>query len=182
MSTLQAASCCLLLLTQIACSRAPTPPPPAGGEGTCLTFSSEGMATWSACLLDPEGFVPEALARMDLDRCEEAWEAIGPEARAALIESGRIHVDRGCRFRRGTGQAAAAALRSLGRPVDLNLATVEDLQTLPGVGPALAERILASRHVEGPFCSVDALARVRGIGAKTLEALEPYLSARCAEE
>jgi competence ComEA-like helix-hairpin-helix protein len=178
MPRLRAASCCLVLLACAACGRAPSPPPPAGEEGPCLTFSSDDTPGWSACMPDPGEFVPEALARMELDGCREAWEALGAAARAALIESGRIHVDRRCRFRLGSGQAGAAALRSLERPIDLNRATVEDLQVLPGVGPALAERILSSRHTDGPFCSVDALTRVKGIGAKVLEDLAPHLVAR----
>ena len=116
---------------------------------------------------------------MALDHCLGAWEDLDAATRSALIASGRIHVDRRCRFTEGPGVPAAAALLSLDRPVDLNRASVEDLQALPGVGPALAERILASRHTDGPFCSVDALARGKGIGAKTLESLRMYLEADC---
>jgi len=116
---------------------------------------------------------------MELEKCLGAWEALDAAAQEALITSGRIHVDRRCRFQPGEGQPAAAALLSVGRRVDLNRATVEDLQVLPGVGPALAERILASRHTDGPFCSVQTLTRVRGIGETLVENLEPYLSADC---
>ena len=52
--------------------------------------------------------------------------------------------------------------------VDLNLASSEELQSLPGIGPALAKRILDSRSQEGPFRSPDDLLRVRGIGPTTL--------------
>ncbi len=131
---------------------------------------------------DPAQFVPEALSRMELERCLEAWEALDAAAQDALIESGRIHVDRRCRFRPGEGQPAAAALLSVGRRVDLNRATVEDLKVLPGVGPALAERILASRHIQGPFCSVSEITRVKGIGPHLLEDLSPYLTARCEQK
>lgn len=55
--------------------------------------------------------------------------------------------------------------------VDLNLATYEELQQLPGVGPKLAERILARR----PFLSPDELTGVPGIGSKTLERLRPLV-------
>jgi competence ComEA-like helix-hairpin-helix protein len=56
------------------------------------------------------------------------------------------------------------------RPVDLNTADEATLQTLPGVGPALARRILEARK-ERPFRSVDDLTRVRGIGPATLRRL-----------
>ena len=56
-------------------------------------------------------------------------------------------------------------------PVDLNTATVEDLDTLPGVGPATAQAIISHREQSGPFSSVDQLADVRGIGPAKLESL-----------
>jgi competence protein ComEA len=55
--------------------------------------------------------------------------------------------------------------------VDLNRATAEQLDTLPGVGPATAAAILAYREESGPFRSVDDLIEVHGIGDAKLEAL-----------
>jgi competence protein ComEA len=59
--------------------------------------------------------------------------------------------------------------------VDLNSATVEELQRLPGVGPAMSARIVAARE-EKPFQAVEDLRRVRGIGVKTLERLRPHVT------
>ena len=56
-------------------------------------------------------------------------------------------------------------------PVNLNTATADDLDTLPGVGPATAATILAYRDQHGPFASVEDLADVRGIGPAKLDAL-----------
>lgn len=55
-------------------------------------------------------------------------------------------------------------------PIDLNRASSEELQTLSGIGPVLADRIIQSR-LKSPYRSVDELRRVRGIGPKTLEGL-----------
>jgi len=55
--------------------------------------------------------------------------------------------------------------------VHLNTATAQELETLPGIGPALAEAIVAYREEHGPFASVEALDDVPGIGPAKLEAI-----------
>lgn len=60
--------------------------------------------------------------------------------------------------------------------VNINTATSEQLQLLPGVGPALAGRIIAFREANGPFEKVDELAVVQGIGDKSLAKLRPYVA------
>lgn len=55
--------------------------------------------------------------------------------------------------------------------LDLNLATAEDLQSLPGVGPVTAERIIEHRQRVGRFAAVTDLRAVPGIGEKRLQAL-----------
>ncbi len=61
--------------------------------------------------------------------------------------------------------------------IDINTASAELLDTVPGIGPALAGRILAFREQNGPFRSVGDLERVRGIGPRSLERMAPYLTA-----
>ena len=55
--------------------------------------------------------------------------------------------------------------------INVNTATAEELETLPGIGPVLAQRIIAYREEYGPFQSVGELAFVSGIGEKKLEAI-----------
>lgn len=62
------------------------------------------------------------------------------------------------------------------QPIDLNAADASALGGLPGVGPALAERIVEFRALNGPFASVDGLADVAGITPARLDALAPLLT------
>jgi competence protein ComEA len=59
--------------------------------------------------------------------------------------------------------------------VNVNRASAEELERLPGVGPVLAERILELRRQRGRFSSVEELLEVRGIGPKKLEDMRPYV-------
>ena len=61
-------------------------------------------------------------------------------------------------------------------PLDVNAASAADFERLPGVGPALAARIVDLRTRDGPFSSVDDLRRVRGVGETTLARLRARLA------
>jgi competence protein ComEA len=62
------------------------------------------------------------------------------------------------------------------RPLNINTATAEQLAALPGIGPVLAERIIAFRTQKGSFVSVDDLDAVSGIGAHLIDSLRPYIA------
>lgn len=65
-----------------------------------------------------------------------------------------------------------------GSLLDINTATAAQLEHLPGIGPAIAARIIADRTKHGKYTSVDQLDRVEGIGPKTLDKLRPYLTVK----
>lgn len=71
---------------------------------------------------------------------------------------------------------AAAEPAEPAGPVNVNTADMHALLTLPGVGPAIAGRIVESRSTAGPFRAVDDLRRVKGIGAKTLDKLRSHVT------
>ena len=64
--------------------------------------------------------------------------------------------------------------------LDLNQATVEELDTLPGVGPAIARRIVAFREKNGAFKRIEDLMNVRGIGEKTFLRLRDRIMVKAA--
>jgi competence protein ComEA len=69
------------------------------------------------------------------------------------------------------GSPPGAASAAPAQPVNLNTATLEQLETLDGVGPATAQKILAYRQQHGGFRSIDELDQVSGIGPKKMAAL-----------
>jgi competence protein ComEA len=75
----------------------------------------------------------------------------------------------------GSPGPPADASASPGQPVDLNIATLEQLDGLPGVGPVLAQRIIDWRTAHNRFSSVDELTEVSGIGERTLADLRPLV-------
>jgi competence protein ComEA len=115
-------------------------------------------------------------------RVEEALERAGGPTRkadltqinrAAKLEDGRQVL---VPARPGRSARAAAATGGSGatppdQPVNLNTATLEQLDTLDGVGPATAQKILDYREEHGAFTSIDELDQIPGIGEKRLAAL-----------
>jgi competence protein ComEA len=62
--------------------------------------------------------------------------------------------------------------------IDVNRAGRAELEALPGIGPALSERILQDREETGPYGRVEDLLRVRGIGPATLDRIRPLIRVR----
>jgi competence protein ComEA len=116
------------------------------------------------------------------DRVEDALkEAGGPTGsadlsqinRAAKVEDGRQILVPARASRAPASPAATPALPD--QPVNLNTATLEQLDTLDGVGPTTAQKILDYRKAHGGFGSVDELDEIPGIGEKRLAALREHV-------
>jgi competence protein ComEA len=73
------------------------------------------------------------------------------------------------------GQALAAPAAEADK-VNVNTASLQELQLLPRVGPSLAQRIVEFREANGPFKAPEELMRVRGVGERTFELLKPYVT------
>jgi competence ComEA-like helix-hairpin-helix protein len=61
------------------------------------------------------------------------------------------------------------------KPIDINAATIKELEELPGVGPVTAQRIMDMRQKSGHFRRVEDLLAIRGISRKKLDELRPYV-------
>jgi len=94
-------------------------------------------------------FAPELLLKKDWSREKKVFE---PEKSSAISEN--------------------ISLKISNRKINLNTATLEELESLPGIGQELGKRILSYREKKGSFSTIDELKKVRGIGPKTLEKLK----------
>ncbi len=106
-----------------------------------------------------------------------AWGLGGLAAMALSVVAWQQHQEaRAAQHAPEPVQAAAWDRRlAEARTVDVNHAGVAELERLPGVGPALAQRIIVSREREGLFRDVDELQRVPGIGPNTLDTIQGYV-------
>ena len=109
----------------------------------------------------------------------EVWRQAGgrkppPPSDLKLTSGSRLEVTPQGTYR--LGRMSGPRLLTLGLGLDLNTATAEDLEALPGLGPALARRIVAHRAIHGQFRKLKNLLKVSGIGAKKLEALRPFVN------
>ena len=93
------------------------------------------------------------------------------ETAAAADGSGQLSGQNGA----DSGTAGGSAVDAEGR-VDLNRADAAALQTIPGIGPSKAQRILEYREASGPFAKIEDIKNVSGIGNKTFESIRDYLT------
>lgn len=140
--------------------------------------SSQGQATIkvhvSGAVMEPGVYTLPAAAR-----AEKAIEAAGgmtEQADAARVNLARklkdgmqVYVPLQRQYRTKSAKGADSA-SGAGRVINVNTASAAELESLPGIGPAMANRIIAQRSAQ-PFAKVEDLLRVRGIGPAKLAAL-----------
>jgi competence protein ComEA len=109
----------------------------------------------------------------------EVWQRAGapgaaPDKDKKIASGSRVAVTAGDGYHLAT--MSGAQLLTLGLPIDLNRASAADLAAVPGIGPALAQRIVAYRQAHGPFQKIDDLReKVLGFGKKNVEKIKPFL-------
>jgi competence protein ComEA len=97
-------------------------------------------------------------------------------SRSGSRTTGRPATGTTSRVTSGTASRPARRDTTPPPPIDVDVAAAEELERLPRVGPALAQRIVANRDSLGPFGSLEALQRVRGIGPATAARLAPHVT------
>ena len=174
-------------------SASPLVPLPTGSAapGSVAATPSTG-ASAGTVTVDVEGKVPKpGIVVLPVgSRVVDAVEAAGGSSHkhlaglnlAALLSDGQqIVVGAPNGVPNGGGAAAPAsggpeAATAPGAGVSLNAASMEELETLPGVGPVTAQSIIDWRTTNGAFTSIDELLEVDGIGPKTFDSLEPLVT------
>ena len=140
---------------------------PAGSSPPALVVDVAGAVRRPGLVRLPKGArVADAVARAGglTRRAERSGVNL-----AALVSDGEqvLVPERGAAVTAAGGGVVAAA-----GPVSLNSATPEQLDTLPGVGPVTAQKIVSYREQHGPFTSVDGLDAIPGIGPARISELQ----------
>jgi competence protein ComEA len=136
---------------------------PTPSEGRALLFVAAvaalglGVRGWRALAAEPPRASDREALAQQIARVDSAVLSGGRRARPRPPAEATT-------ARQSAGNVASAAEPELPAIVDIDRATAEELDELPGIGPALAARIVQDREANGPFGSMDALEEVRGIG------------------
>ena len=93
-----------------------------------------------------------------------------------VYDQQQIHVPR--KGEQVTPVAAPVGVPSTTGKVDINTASVEELDTLPGIGPAIAQRIVDYRQEYGAFATIEDITNVKGIGEATFEEIKDLIAVR----
>lgn len=152
---------------------APSPTPqPSPTMASARVYVSGAVVAPGVYTLPPESIAQDALNAAGGPAQDADLSLVNL---AAPVSNGQqVHVPRvGEKVAQKTPSSAPPALTG---PLNLNTATAADLEQLPGIGPALAARIIRYRQEHGPFRTVDALLLVSGIGPATLDRIRSLVT------
>ncbi|MFE5734479.1 helix-hairpin-helix domain-containing protein [Streptomyces sp. NPDC056528] len=158
----------------------PTPPVPPASSGTKVVVDVGGKVRRPGVLTLPAGSRVEDALRA-AGGVRSGADLTGVNRARVLSDGEQVLVDVPGAQVGGPGPGSGGSTGGAGgdgapgTPVSLNTATVEQLDTLPGVGPVLAQHIVDHRTEHGGFRSVSELREVSGIGERRFADLEPLV-------
>ncbi len=131
---------------------------------------------------------PDVYSLPEGSRVKQAIEAAGglaPDADVdrlnlalAVRDGMQVFVPRKGEVATGMPAAPAGGGKLAAGPININTASVEELDTLPGIGPSIAQRIVEDRMAHGPFKTPEDLKRVRGIGDALFNQIKDRITVR----
>jgi competence ComEA-like helix-hairpin-helix protein len=141
------------------------------GHGNCLYQAFRDEECLGTIFLKQPDSIPRILETIGLPQ-RGKWE--GPQEKIpcnrAIKLGGNLRVV-------SIEKIRGTHLISAGRRIDVNLADLDDLTAVPGIGPRLAERIICQREERGKFSGIEELGKIHGVGKKKLAAWAPYIEA-----
>jgi competence ComEA-like helix-hairpin-helix protein len=124
---------------------------------------AKGWATWSLFLL------VSAFAHRSFEYTEPLGFLVHTKDRGVVFAQASAPIAPSKRER------ASVYLLAMGRQISINDGTIEQLETVPHIGPSRAAAIVKNRRKNGSFSSIGDLRRVHGIGPRTIQRVAPYL-------
>lgn len=162
---------------QVVAERSATATSAPGADPSSLASGAPAAAVEVVVHVTGEVRNPGVYRLLEGDRIVDAIEAAGGPTRAAvlaalnlaapLVDGTQVFVPDRRAAAGAAGGGIDADTTSSGRLVDINTATVADLEALPGIGAVIAQRIVDHREANGPFASIEGLLDVSGIGDAT---------------
>jgi competence protein ComEA len=153
------------------------PPAPTATASPIQVYVSGAVIKPDVYVLPPEAIVRDAINSAGGASSEADLNGIN--LAAGLRDGDRVHVPKiGEQIAAPTagsssGEASAPAISG---PININMATAAELETLPEIGPALAQRIVDYRDAHGAFATIEAIQNVSGIGPATFEAIKDLIT------
>jgi len=149
------------------------PAPPTPTRGPVTIYVSGAVEQPDVYTLPPDALVRDAVEAAGGATKDANLDAIN--LAASLFDSQQVHVP-------ATSEVPTPSAEETGPvvvfPINLNIATAEELEALPGIGPALAETIVNYRETYGPFSDKVEIQYVPGIGPAKYEAVEELITAQ----
>lgn len=142
-------------------------PVPTATPATVVVYISGAVAYPDVYRLPRDARVKDAVVAAGGLRSEA--DTANVNLAAHLTDEQHIHVPT-------QGDVAATTSATAGGLIDINAADVAQFDTLPGIGPSLAERIISYRDEHGPFATIEALGDVSGIGPALLEKIRSLVT------